>query len=317
MKAIICTRYGGPEVLKVKDIDKPRPDEKEVLIRIKASAVTASDTYIRKLETPGKAKFHRNLMIGYGMRVMLGFFRPRSKIVGLVLSGEVVEVGSKVTKYQVGDEIFGMTDTSFGAYAEYKCISEEVLQTSSYFYKPSNICHEEAAATTYGGILTVYFMKPSDIQPEQKILIYGASGATGTMAIQIAKARGAEVTAVCSQKNFELVKSLGTDHVIDYRLEGAEKKLGRYDLVFDAVGAKRVSKLKTAARTALTDSGKYVSVDHALMSPTFVHVKELVEYIQDNKVKAVIDKSYPMSEIVRAHSYVDKGHKIGNVTIIV
>lgn len=315
MKAVICSRYGQPEVLKIKNINKPQVNDKQVLIKVYASAVTASDTYIRKLEAPGKPTFLKKQIIKLGMRAMLGFLRPRSKVIGFVLSGEIIELGSKVKNYQLGDQIFGLTDTTFGAYAEYKLLSQDQLDQGGLIKKPKSISHEEAAAIAYGGILATYFMKPKDILANDKVLVYGASGAAGTAAIQLAKARGAEVTAVCSHKNFDLVKSLGADQVLDYNQTSHVNKLKKYNRVFDAVGAKKTSEIKTACKVALSQGGLYLSVDQALMHVEKSHMSQLADAIKNHHIKAVIDKSFTLEQIVEAHKYVDSGHKKGNVTI--
>jgi alcohol dehydrogenase len=310
MKAIVCTKYGPPEVLVLKDVPKPVPKENDVLIKIYATSVTASDVLMRGL----KATFIYKMII----QMMMGFGKPRNPILGMVLAGVVENTGKNVTLFKQGDPVFAYGAMSpvklrFGTYAEYICLPEDWNLAP----KPANITFEEAAAIPYGGLLAWHFVKKADIQREQNILIYGASGSIGTMAIQFAKHAGAVVTAVCSSKNFEMVKSLGADKVIDYTRDDAVSQLEEYDLVLDAVGKSKTSALKTASKNVLTSQGKYISVDDGTPSTNkedFLMLKELAE---QGKLKPIIDRCFPLEEIVQAHTYVEQGHKKGNVVISV
>jgi len=310
MKAIIIEKYGGPEVLKMKDVEKPTPKPDEVLIQIKATSVTASDVLIRSLKVP----FLYKLMV----QLIFGFGRPRNPILGMVASGVVAEKGAAVTKFNVGDGVFAYCSMPpmklrFGSYAEYICLPEEW----NLALKPTNISFEEAAAIPYGGLLATHLINKTSIKKGDKVLIYGASGSIGTMAVQLAKIAGATVTSVCSGKNFELVKSLGSDKVIDYTLPNAESQLETYQYVIDAVGKNKTSPLKVKSKEAINKNGKYLSIDKGTpQTPkkSFLALKALVE---QGKLKAVIDKVYPLAEVVEAHRYVEIGHKRGSVILSV
>lgn len=315
MKAVLCTKYGPPEVLRLKEVEKPMPNNNEVLIKIMASAVTASDCIIRGFNMPGDHKFPVKQIMGLMMRFYVGFRKPKNPVLGLVLSGEIESAGKDIKRFKKGDSVIGFTGYSFGAYAEYKCMSEKESKLGCLALKPNNMSHEEAAAISYGGILAIHYLRKMDIHKGQKVLIYGASGAIGTMAVQIVKSFGAEVTGVCGSLNIELVKSLGAGKTIDYTQEDAMNKLEVYDYILDAAGKNKTSKLKIEAKKALGQNGKYVSVDDGLLelrAEYFVQLKELVE---SGHIKAVIDKTFPLEEIVEAHRYVDTGHKKGNVVI--
>lgn len=316
MKAVICTKYGGPEVLKLKTIKKPQPKKDEILIKIKASAVTSSDTYVRKLEAPGVPTFPKKQLIQMIMRIALGFRRPRHSILGMIIAGEIVAIGKEVTSHQIGDKLYGMVG-SFGGYAEYKCLKEKAIHSGEVTSMPANVNYEEAAAIAYGGALAHHFMQPQNILKNDQVLIYGASGAVGSIAIQLAKAHGAVVTAVCRAANFEWIKKLGADKVIDYTSETAVSSLEQYDLVFDAVGAKKSSPLKLASKTALTTRGHYISVDHQLLKLVPEDLIEIRKYVERGLITPVIDKKYTLDELSQAHNYVDKGHKKGNVIITI
>jgi len=317
MKAVICTSYGPPEVLHLKEVEKPKPKDNEVLIKIKATAVTASDCIIRGFNMPGDHKFPMKQIMGLMMRFYVGFTKPKNSILGLVLSGEIESTGKNIAHFKIGDPVIGFTGYSFGAYAEYKCLSEKESKHGCLAPKPKNMNHEEAASVSYGGILAIHYLRKMDIQEGQKVLIYGASGAIGTLAVQIVKSYGAEVTGVCGPSNTELVKSLGAEKVIDYTQEDAAKKLEVYDYILDAAGKNKSSELKIEAKKALGQNGKYVSVDDGLLelrSEYFIQLKELAE---SGHIRAVTDKSLPLEQIVEAHRYVDAGHKKGNVVITI
>ena len=307
MKAIVCTKYGPPEVLQLKEVEKPTPKNNEVLIKIHATAVTASDCIVRGFKLP------RWSLLGLMMGAALGFLKPRQPILGMVLAGEVESIGKDVKRFKKGDRVYGMTGLKFATYAEYKCMSEKKCLVKI----PSNASYEDAAALPYGGILAGHFLKKANIQNGQKVLIYGASGAIGTTAVQLAKHYGAEVTGVCSTTNLELVKSLGADKVIDYTKEDLISKGEFYDYILDAVGKKKSSKLKSQCNNALTQNGKYMSVDRGSPMTIPEHLVLLNELMELGHFKAVIDRTYPLEQMVEAHKYVDKGHKKGNVVITV
>ena len=309
MKAIICTKYGPPEVLKMKEVEKPAPKDDEVLIKIFATAVTASDIFIRGSQIP--------IQFWIPMRIMMGLTKPRKSIIGLVLAGKIESVGKNIKRFKPGDQVYGLTGFGLGAYAEYKCMKETDSTYGCLALKPNNLSYEEATVAAYGGLLAFQYMEKGNIQRGQKVLIYGASGTSGTTAVQFAKYLGAEVTGVCSTSNVELVKSLGADSVIDYTKKDSINLIKQYDFILDAVGKIKTSKLKEACKKALTPKGKYVSIDDGkliLDSNRLALIKELVE---TGHIKPVVDRSYPLEQIVEAHEYVGKGHKKGGVAITI
>jgi len=312
MKAIVCTKYGPPEVLQLQEVEKPTPKDNEVRVKVYATAVTASDCIVRGFKLP---RWHP---MGLMMGLVVGFTAPRKPILGMVLAGEVESVGQDVSRFKVGDHVYGSTvksstDIRFGAYAQYITLPEDSLIA----IKPPNLTFGEAAAIPYGFGLAISYLKKGNIQSKQKVLIYGASGAIGTTAVQLANAFGAEVTGVCSRRNLDFVKSLGAGTVIDYTKEDTLPGGERYDLVLDAVGKSKSSKLKDQCQKALTPDGKYISVDDGSPKNSIEELSLLNELVESGKLKAVIDRSYPLEEIVEAHKYVDQGHKKGNVVITV
>ncbi|MRG43922.1 zinc-binding dehydrogenase [Chitinophaga sp. SYP-B3965] len=322
MKAIICTKYGSPEVLQLREVEKPVPKDNEILIKVFATTVTAADFRIRSFTVPAS--------FWLPAKLALGFSKPKKDILGVELAGEIESVGKDVTLFKKGDAVFAATLKGFGAYAEYKCLPED----DQIAIKPINITYEEAAAIPIGARTALHYLRAGNIRSGQKVLVYGASGSVGTYAVQLAKYFGAEVTGVCSTANLELVRSLGADKVIDYTERDYTQKLEMYDMVFLAVDKLPFS----VCNKCLAEEGVYVNVTGPFGNfQTFwasitskkkiiiggnppepaedlIFLKGLVEA---GKLKPVIDRGYTLEQIVEAHRYVDKGHKKGNVVITV
>jgi NADPH:quinone reductase-like Zn-dependent oxidoreductase len=325
MKAIVCTKYGPPDVLQLKDVEKPTSKDHEVLIRIHASTVTAGDCELRALKFP----------IGYRlpMRIYMDHIRPGPLILGQELAGEIEAVGKEVTRFRKGDQVFTWTGLGLGAYAEYTCLPENgVLAT-----KPSNIAYEEAAALSVGGLDAVYFLRRANIQSGEKVLINGAGGTIGTFAVQLAKYFGADVTAVDSTEKLDMLRSIGADHVIDYTQTDFTKGSETYDVIFDVIGKSSFSRSVRLLRL----NGRYLlgnpKLSHRVRGPWTSRrrgikvipwrARSASEYTQDinflkqlieaGKIKTVIDRCYPLERTAEAHRYVDTGQKKGHVVITV
>ena len=305
MKTVVCTRYGPPEVLRVEERPTPVPNKNEVRIRIRATAVTSSDCYVRGL----------NLGPAYRLiaRLALGWSAPRQPVLGMVLSGEVDSVGPAVESLSVGDRVFGFNRHRFGTYAEYVCWPEDGLLAT----RPANLTDEEAAAIPYGGLLALHSLHRADVRAGQRVLIYGASGAVGTSAVQLARHLGAQVTGVCSTANVDLVASLGATTVIDYTREDFTDRDERYDLIFDAVGKRKSAAALRLCRRALAPGGTCVSVDDGTPNLRREDLVLLGELATKGEIRPVIDRTYGLDDIVEAHRYVDHGHKRGNVVVAV
>ena len=305
MQAVVCTRYGPPEVLRLEELATPVPRKNEVRIRISATAVTSSDCYLRGLRLSPAYRIMARLMIGWNA--------PRQPVLGLVLSGEVDSVGPDAKSFEVGDRVFGFNRHLFGTYAQYVCWPEDGLLAS----RPANFTDEESAAIPYGGLLALHFLRKANVRAGQSVLVFGASGAVGTSAVQLARHLGAEVTGVCSTANVDLVASLGATTVIDYTSQDFTDRAERYDLIFDAVGKRKSAAPLRLCRQALAPGGACVSVDDGTPKLRREDLVLLGELATKGEIRPVIDRTYGLDKIVDAHRYVDKGHKRGNVVITV
>jgi NADPH:quinone reductase-like Zn-dependent oxidoreductase len=297
MKAIVVSKYGGPEGLQLKEIDMPIPKANEFLIKIHATTVTFGDATLRRMKFP--------------VRMVFGLFMGglgKGKILGHEFAGTVEAIGDEVTQFKLGDQVFASAGMKGGAYAEYICIAED----SMVAIKPASMTFEEAAAVPVGGHTALDILRKANIQSGQKVLIYGASGSVGTYALQLSKYWGAEVTAVCGPTNQEWVKDLGADSMIDYTNESFTESDEKYDVIFDAV--RKIS--SSQSKGSLKENGVYLSVTSSTKekAENLVFLRELIE---DGKIRAYIDRRYPLEQIVEAHRYVDTGHKKGNVVITV
>ena len=302
MKAVICTKYGSPEVLQIQEVEKPIPKNNQILIKIVATAVNSGDVRVRSLDVNGFLKVI--------MRLVLGISKPRKPILGTVFSGVVETVGDKVSKFKVGDKVFGMTGFNFGTYAEYIAINQD----SNVLEMPHNATFDDAVSLIFGGQTAIYFLEKAKIveMSNPKILIIGATGSVGTGAIQIARHHNADITVVCSSEGFELVKSLGVYNVILYDKVDFTKQTNKFDIIFDAVGKTN----KQECKHLLKEKGEYKSVDGSgYASETLKQLQLLKKLFEKGKFKAVIDKAFPMDKIVEAHRYVDTGRKKGNVVL--
>lgn len=326
MKAIITTKYGPPEVLELREVKKPIPKDNEVLIKIYATTVTAGDCEMRNLKLP----FLYQLVLRLGF----GFTRPRNKIPGTELAGEIVAVGVDVKRFKEGDQVFGAAGMSFGTNAEYITLPEEPGEMEGgVAIKPTNMTYEQAATVPFGGRDSLHFLRLGNIQSGQKILINGAGGSIGTFAIQLAKHYGAEVTAVDSTAKLDMLRSIGADHVVDYTKEDFTENGEVYDVIFDVIGkvsfsrskksitengiyllANPVSQMVQALWTRMNSSNKVIMETASGTIADLIYLRELIE---EGKLITVIDRTYPLEQIIEAHRYVEKGGKLGNVVITV
>lgn len=314
MKAVVCRKYGKPDVFQLEDVEKPIANDNEILIKVYATAVNSADCRMRKADPAA-------------VRLFFGFTKPKIPILGGVFAGEVEGIGKNVKSFKIGDQVFGATGMGFGAYAEYKCLPEDAVVAM----KPENMTYEEAASIPFGGMTALHFLRKAKIQPGQRILVYGASGAVGTAAVQLARYYGAEVFGVCSTAHLEMVKSIGADIVVDYKKEDFTKH-GAFDIIFDTVGKISIGQSRRSLKkkgililgaggllqvfqgcwTSISSSKKVILGVASEETEYLTFLKELME---NGKIKAVIDRTYPMEQMAEAHHYVDEGHKKGNVVI--
>jgi NADPH:quinone reductase-like Zn-dependent oxidoreductase len=320
MKAVVYKRYGPPDVLELKEVEGPPPKDKEVLIRIHATTVTSGDVRLRSLDVPA----------GFGLisRLVFGVFRPRKPILGSELAGEVEAIGEDVSRFKVGDPVFAFSDVGMGCYAEYRCMPED----GNLALKPPNLTYAQAAALSFGGTTALHFLREADVQRGERVLVNGASGGVGTACVQVARHFGADVTGVCSTANVELVRSLGATQVIDYTKGDFTQDGQTYDVIVDTVGTAPFSRCKASLNErgrlllilatlpemlrslwASMTSKKKIITGVALGKPE--DLLFLAKLAAAGEFKPVIDRSYPLEQIVEAHRYVDTGRKKGNVII--
>lgn len=328
MKAIVCTEFGTPDVLQLKEVVKPTPKDNEVLIRIHAASVNFGDLMARNFKAVSPRKFNMPFLFWLPSKIAFGLRKPNIPILGSELAGEIEAVGKDVKRFKKGDQVFGYPGLSFGAYAEYTCLPEE----GCLAIKPTNMTYEEAAVVPYGAIMSLNLLRKANIQPGQEVLVNGASGGIGSAAVQIAKNCGAEVTGVCGAPRLDFVKSLGADRVIDYTAEDFTQNGETYDLIFDILGKCSFARCKNSLKpngillyasfkmkqliqmlwTSKTSGRKVICAIAPGSVEDLYSVKELIEA---GKIKAIIDRVYPFEQIVEAHRYVEQGHKKGNVAI--
>jgi len=328
MKAIVWTNYGPPDVLQLQEVEKPTPQDNEVLIKIHAATASTPDSELRRLKLP--------FFFAFFLRVYLGFTKPtRRKILGTEFAGEVVSTGKEVTSYQKGDQVFGYTGLDMGTYAEYMCLPDKPSPLASVMAKkPANTTYEEAAALPFGGLEALHSLRQANIQPRQKVLIVGAGGSIGTYAVQLARHYGAEVTGVDHTVKLDMLRSIGADHVIDYTKEDFTKNGQKYDVILDTINKSPFSR----SLQSLKENGRYLNANPGLFGGirmrwmsknsskkvitwtagyTINNLLALKELVEAGIIKPIIDRTYPLEQIADAHHYVDSGHKKGNVVVTV
>ncbi|HNW81555.1 MAG TPA: NAD(P)-dependent alcohol dehydrogenase [bacterium] len=328
MKSVVCTKYGPPEVLQIKEVEKPAPKDNEVLIRVHAASVNYGDLIARNFKDVTPSKFNMPMLLWIISKLVFGLRKPRIKVLGSEFSGEIESVGVNVKKFKQGDKVFGYLGAGMGAYAEYICLPE----TGCLAIKPENISYEEAAAVSYGAIMALPLLKKVNLKPGQKILINGASGSIGSAAVQIAKHFGAEVTGICGTPRLEFVKTLGADKVIDYTKEDFTQNGEKYDVIFDILGKSSFSQNKNSLNengiyllasfktkqlfqmllTSISGGRKVICSIAPGSLNDLILVKELIE---EGKIKTIIDKRFPLEQTAEAHRYVEEGNKKGSVVI--
>jgi NADPH:quinone reductase-like Zn-dependent oxidoreductase len=330
MKAIVYTKYGPPDVLQLKEVEKPTPKDNEILIRIHATSVNYGDIIARNFKDVSPRKFNMPFPFWVLSKIVFGFRKPKITILGSEFAGEIESAGKDVRLFAKDEQVFGYCGMSMGAYAEYLCMPENGMVV----IKPAQITYEEAAVVPYGATVALNLLRRANIQPGQKVLINGASGGIGSAAVQLAKYYGAEVTGVCSTPRLELVKSLGADKVIDYTNEDFTKNGETYDLIFDILGRNSFSRCKGSLKpngryllasfkmkqlfqmlwTSLTGGQKVICALSSENREDLVTIKELIEA---GKIKSVIDRRYPLEQTAEAHQYLEDGHAQGKVAITV
>lgn len=310
MRAVTCPKYGPPEVLRLIEVPVPSPMPDQVRIRIHAAGVTMSDIFIRSARvTP---------LLQIPFRLMMGITKPRAPVVGFVFSGVIDQVGARITRFGLGDEVYCTTGFSLGAYAEYRCMAEtDSRKHGCLALKPHNLTHEEATAAAYGGLLALQYIDKGSIEAGDEVLIYGASGTSGTIAVQYAKHMGARVTGVCGPHNVDLVRSLGADEIIDYTKSDAPPSGAQYDFVLDSVGGVKSSPLKKAVRRALKPGGSYVSIDDGDLLLESARLDQIRELVESKAITPVVGHTFPIGEIVEAHRLVQSGRKRGGVAVTI
>jgi NADPH:quinone reductase-like Zn-dependent oxidoreductase len=328
MKTVICTKYGPPEVLQIKEVEKPAPKDNEVLVKVHAASVNYGDLIARNFKDVTPSKFNMPMLLWIISKLVFGIRKPRIKLLGSEFSGEIESIGVTVKKFKTGDRVFGYLGAGMGAYSEYLCLSEK----GCLAIKPENINHEEAAVISYGAIMALPLLRKVNIKPGQKILINGASGSIGSAAVQIAKHFGAEVTGVCGAPRLEFVKTLGADKVIDYTKDDFTQNGEKYDVIFDILGKSSFSQNKNSLNengiyllasfktkqlfqmllTSISGGRKVICAIAPGNLEDLVAVKKLIE---EGKIKTVIDKSFPLEQTAQAHRYAEEGNKKGSVVI--